>query len=227
MSIQLPLETAIGKLIAEFKQTPYTFFTEADAVVRFHELLSEDPAFSRGVRTADGHEISLVHREYPTFFRFDDRNPTERLGPPARRGHYDTVILNPDFITAHPAETVLNRSIRAVRDQSIIPFQAVVEFKLHTRGWSKGRSRGAIAELGKLHLSTDEAPLRYLVLLMRYPEPRMYRWNTYWPRVRDAAAASEDVASVFTVHWIDPNRKPEVHWFGLWLSEMRERHGKG
>lgn len=129
MSIQLPLETAIGKLIAEFEQTPYTFFTEADAVVRFHELLSKDPAFSNRVRTQDNHEISLIHREYPTFFRFSDENPTERLGPEsrARRGHYDTVILNPDFITAHPAETVLNRSIRAVRDQSIIPFQAVVE----------------------------------------------------------------------------------------------------
>jgi hypothetical protein len=227
MSIQLSLENAIHRLVDEFVQEPYAFFTEADAVVRFHELLSEDPAFSRRVRTKDNHEISLIHREYPTFFRFDDRDPKERLGPPARRGHYDTVILNPDFVTAHPAETVLNRSIKAVRDQSIIPFQAVVEFKLHTRGWSKGRSRGAIAELGKLHLSTDEAPLRYLVLLMRYPEPRMYRWNTYWPKVRDAAAAREDVASVFAVHWIAPNRETEVHWFGPWLSETRERYGKG
>jgi hypothetical protein len=219
VSIQLPLETAVGKLIAEFKQTPCTFFTEADAVVRFHELLSEDPAFSHRVRTQDNHEISLIHREYPTFFRFDDRDPKERLGPPARRGHYDTVILNPDFVTTHPAETVLNRSIRAVRDQSIIPFQAVVEFKLHTRGWSKRRAEGVIRELGKLHLSEKEAPLRYLVVLQRYREPRLYRWETYWPKVSNAAVARKNIGSVFAIHWINLNREPEVHWFGRWLSQ--------
>lgn len=219
MAIQFALENAIHTLVDEFVREPYAFFTEADAVVRFHQLLAGDPSFNLRAQTADVHEISLVHREYPTFFRFDDRNPTARLGPPARRGHYDTVILNPDFVAAHPVEMVLNRDIRAVRSPDIVPFEAVVEFKLHSRGWSKGRAQGVIRELGKLHLSEKEAPLRYLVVLQRYREPRLYRWNTYWPEVCNAAATREDIGSVFAVHWINLNREPEVHWFGRWLSK--------
>jgi len=219
MSIQLSLENAIHRLVDEFAQEPYAFFTEADAIVRFHQLVTDDPRFNRRARTEDDHEISLVHREYPPFFRFDDRKPTARLGPPARRGHYDTVILNPDFVAAHPVETVLNRDIKAARNPDIVPFEAVVEFKLHTRGWSKGRAEGVIRELGKLHLSEKEAPLRYLVVLQRYREPRLYRWETYWPKVSDAAVARKNIGSVFTIHWINLNREPEVHWFGRWLSQ--------
>lgn len=219
MSVRKTLESAIGGLVGEFKGAPYVFFTEADAVVRLHQLLiEEDRSLSRRVQTVDGHPVGLIHREYPTFFRFDDKNPTARVGPPARRGHYDTVILNPDFVAAHPVETVLNRSIKAERDRSILPFQAVVEFKLHTRGWSQGRAKGVIAELGKLHLSAKEAPLRYLVLLMRYRDTRRYRWEKYWPQVRDAADAREDIASVFAVHWTELDREPDVHRFGPWLK---------
>ena len=197
MSTQLPLEKAIHELVDEFTREPYIFFTEADAVARFHQLLTDNPIFNRRVRTSDddGHEISLVHREYPTFFRFDDSDPTERLEPLARRGHYDTVILNPEFVAAHPVETVLNRNIKAVRDLSVMPFDAVIEFKLHTRGWSKGRSEGIVKELGKLHLSAKEAPLRYLVVLQRYLEPRLYRWEKYWPNVVKAVNAQEDIGS--------------------------------
>jgi len=219
MSIQAPLEDAIRSLVDEFVQEPYVFFTEADAVVRFHQLLIRHPSLSRRVSTKDGHEVSLLHREYPTFFRFDDRNPTARLGPPARRGHYDTVLLNPDFAAAHPVETVLNRSIDAPREPDIVPFQAVVEFKLHTRGWSKGRSEAIVRELGKLHLSAEDAPLRYLVVLQRYLEPRLNRWEKYWPQVVNAADASKDVGSIFAICWINLGREAEVHRFGRWLTQ--------
>ena len=219
MTIQSALENAVHKLLDEFVQEPYTFFTEADAVVRFHQLVDDAPELSRRVQTGDGYEISLAHREYPTFFRFDDRDPKERLESRGSRGHYDTVVLNPDFVAAHPVETVLNRDIKAVRHPEIVPFEAVTEFKLHTRGWSKGRAQGVIRELGKLHLSEKEAPLRYLVVLQRYREPRLYRWETYWPKVSDAAVARKNIGSVFAIHWINLNREPEVHWFGRWLSQ--------
>jgi len=219
MSVQLLLESTIHSLVSEFQQEPYIFFTEADAVARFHQLLAGNPDFNRYVRTEDGHEVGLVHREYPTFFRFDDRNPTERLESRGRRGHYDTVVLNPDFVAAHPVETVLNRNIKAVRDPAIVPLRAVVEFKLHTGGWSKKRSEGVTSELGKLQLSDKEAPLCYLLLLMRYRETRMYRWDTYWPRVCDAADTMENIGSVFAVYWVNLDREPEIHWFGRWLNQ--------
>ena len=72
------LESAINLLVDEFIQVPYAFFTEADAVSRFHQMLDADPAISRQVKARDGFTVGLVHREYPTFFRFSDKNPTAR-----------------------------------------------------------------------------------------------------------------------------------------------------
>ena len=107
MTIQSILENAIHKLVNEFLQAPYVFFTEADAVVRFHQILDADPVIGRRVQTSDGFETNLVHREYPTFFRFSGKEPTARLGLPASRGHYDTVILNSAFVATHPAAKVI------------------------------------------------------------------------------------------------------------------------
>jgi hypothetical protein len=218
MSIQLEVENAIGRLVNEFAREPYIFFTEADAVTRFHQLLAEEPRASRRQRTSDGHEIGLVHREYPTFFRFDKQNPEAGQKDTGSRGHYDTVVLTPRFVATHPIETVMNRRIGTGRDETIVPLEAAVEFKLDPHGWSKGRTRNAILDLGKLHLSAQDVPLRYFVLLLRYRVPRIYRWDTYWPQVREAAEAQQDVASVFAVHWIALERDVEVHWFGPWAT---------
>jgi hypothetical protein len=218
MSFQPLLEKVIRQMVDEFMAAPYRFFTEADAVARFHQLLSRESRLIDPVETMDGHQVSLVHREYPTFFRLSDRNPEERLESRGRRGHYDTVILNPAFVRAHPAETVMNRTIDVPRNMAIVPFEAVIETKMHTRGWSKEQARGVIEELGKLKLSKPEAPLRYMVLMMRYRESRMYRWNRYWPQVRDLAGPEPDIRSVFAVCWLDPADGPEPFWFGPWLA---------
>ena len=218
MTIQKPLEDAIHKLVEEFLLVPYVFFTEADAVTRFHQILDEYPVLSCRVQTKDGYEVGLIHREYPTFFRFADKKPTARLGPPAHRGHYDTVVLNPDFVEAHPAVIVVNRDIKALRDKSITPFQAVIEFKLDNKGWSAGRAKGAVAELGKLHLS-HEAPLRYLVVLMRYSAPTLARWHKYWPSVSQAVANKPNIGSLFAVRWLAGKEGSEVYHFGCWLNE--------
>ena len=218
MTIQNALETTIDILVDEFKRNPFAFFTEADAVARFHQLLDRDPVIGQQVQTADGYRTSLIHREYPTFFRFADKNPTARLDPPAHRGHYDTVILSPEFATAHPAATVTNRDIKAKWNRSIIPFQAVVEFKLDNLGWSKGRAAGVAAELGKLHLSAPEASLRYLVVLMRYSAPNLRRWNKYWPTVQQTAMEKSEIGSIFAVHWLTHGGGTDVYRFGQWVA---------
>lgn len=218
MQVQRAIESVINQLAHEFLIRPYRFFTEADAVARFHQMLEDEPLFNRTMRTADGYETGLCHREYPTFFRFADKKPTERLGPPARRGHYDTVILNPAFVTAHPAVTVANRDIRAPRDETIWPFQAVVEFKLDNVGWSAGRARGAVAELDKLLLS-EEAPLCYFVVLMRYSAPTLTRWRRYWPMVREEAKSRPEIRSLFAINWLSVTREREFFRLGHWTDD--------
>ena len=63
MSVQIALEAVIRRLVAEFLQDPYAFFTEADAVSRFCQLLELNPLFSRRVQSRDRYHVSLVHRE--------------------------------------------------------------------------------------------------------------------------------------------------------------------
>lgn len=220
MTVQKAIERAIQKLVKEFLRDPYIFFTEADAVARFHQLLEEDPIIGRHAQTQDGQRVSLIHREYPTFFRFSGKNPTTRLKAPASRGHYDTVVLKPEFVRAHPADTVTNRDIQAKRDKNIVPFHGVVEFKLDNLGWSAGRTRGVTAELGKLQLSVDEAPLRYLVVLMRYNAPAMTRWGKYWPRVKKAAESKPKIGSIFGIKWLTGDNGPEIYCFGNWLGGL-------
>lgn len=217
MDIQLDLESAIHDLISEFLQEPYRFFTEADAVARFHQILESNSLFDQKAKTLDGVLTPLVHQEYPTFFRFDDKNPIARLDKDskAKRGHYDVVILNPDFVEAHNADVVKNRNILFTRNTSIVPLQAVIEFKLDDRGWTNGRRKGAIAELGKLVLSKEEVEHRYLVVLMRYGAPNQNRWNLHWPAVKQAAEKLE-IRSIFVTHWITTAHSKQVEFFGNW-----------
>jgi hypothetical protein len=87
---QRHLENAIDTLVNEFLKRPYAFFTEADSVARFHQLLTQEPTFNNHVQSADGYDVSLIHREYLTFFCFDDKNPIARLDSTskARRGRF-------------------------------------------------------------------------------------------------------------------------------------------
>jgi len=105
------LETALHRLVESFWEEPYRYFTEADAVVGLQSWVTSRPELAQTLRTADGFETSLLHREYPTFFRFNKTEPTEHLGPPARRGHYDLALLDPAYAQQHKAETVVNRNI--------------------------------------------------------------------------------------------------------------------
>lgn len=235
MDIQVNLERAIHKLVDEFLGEPYRFFTETEAVSRFHQLLEADPLLNQKAKSKDGFSLSLIHQEYPTFFRFDESQMLDvrRAVPPSarsdvptgtRRGHYDIVVLTPEFVRNHNAETVRNRDIALERVQRIQPFQAVVEFKLDDRGWSSGKSHGAISEMGKLILSRDESELRYFVGLMRYTAPTENRWNKYWPEVTQAAMDHMEIRSLFATYRMLAVPSPHVQSFGDWVSKYEEKH---
>ncbi len=211
------LENSIHSLADEFLAKPYTFCTEADAVSRFGELLSETPSFSSHVFSIDGHQIPLVHREYPTFFRFDGKNPTKRLGPPAKRGHYDTVVLRPDVISTNPAEKITNRTLGSGPEGDPPYIFAAVEFKLDRQGWSKARKNGTITAVKKLELSKSEVENSYFVALMRYTAPSMRRWDLYWPEIQEYLGRANGVNSLIAVSWITNSGKPELYRFGNWI----------
>ena len=234
MNIQINLERVIHQVVREFLGEPYRFFTEVEAVSRFHQLLAADAQLNYKVESRDGFPLSLIHQEYPTFFRMDDPVPVDvRRGGQlsahtpvptgTRRGRYDIVVLNPDFIRSHTAETVKSRDMARERVQRIHPFQAVVEFKLDERGSSSGMTRDAIAEMGKLILSRDESELRYFVGLLRYTAPTENRWNKYWPEVTQAAMDHMEIRSVFATYRMLAVPSPHVQSFGHWYTKYEER----
>lgn len=102
---------------------PYYFFTESDIISYFyHRLYSKKYEES----TNDNQRIYLVHREYPTNFRYRkkdllddsfnmpyDLSKSKRKDIKAKRGNYDLVILDPKFVKkANSKEDIINKSIR-------------------------------------------------------------------------------------------------------------------
>ena len=220
LTLQLQIEAAIKQLSKEFIDDPYRYFTEADAVSRCRQLLELNGDLGKDYTTKDGHKIKLIHQEYPTTLRYDGKAP---LVPTleGRRGHYDLVILNPDFIETNYAESITNRLLKhAALDQERL-IVAVIEFKLSYRGWSKGAYKNATIDLQKLAASKSD--LSYAVMLMRYNAPSMRRWDIYWPRICEEVKDPDvcNVRSIYTVHWLSVQTKePNTYLFGQWQSSQ-------
>lgn len=114
---------ALTTLADVFRATPRRFLTEHDLhsylfKIVEAELNDREQLFSE---TLDKQKVSLVHHEYPTPFRCDMSNhgfsrveeaDKTAKGGLFRRGHYDLVILNPEFIRAHDLITVAGKNYK-------------------------------------------------------------------------------------------------------------------
>ena len=220
------LEATLQRLVERFLEAPYQFFTEADAVAAVQEILSSQSDLGVEHTTADGFKTRLLHREYPTFFRFKKSHPTQRLGPPARRGHYDLVLLDPAWLRRHNSEIAINRDINLRGDLSVPPLIAAVEFKLYAHGWLERRVDGVRRELGKLQLTLQppaHAKAAYLVVLQRDHTPKARRWDRHWPAVEATLAAYPSIRSVVATCWPHHDLEPFVHYSGPWITGVRGR----
>jgi hypothetical protein len=221
----IQLETALHRLVESFWDEPYRFFTEADAVVGLQSWVAKRPELAQTLRTADDFETSLLHCEYPTFFRFQQSDPTRRRDPPAWRGHYDLVLLDPAYIQHHNAETVTNRSIADRGSLDTPPLLAAVEFKLFTGGWNKTRVHSVKQTLAKLRLALEpsaHASAAYLCVLKRAVRTREYLWKRGWPDVKAMLAEYADIRAVVAVWWPEQGRGPFVHYSGPWITTATE-----
>jgi hypothetical protein len=220
------LETAFHRLVESFWEEPYRYFTEADAVVGLQSWVAKRPELAQTLRTADGFETSLLHREYPTFFCFSQSDPSARLPPPARRGHYDLALLNPAHIQQHKAETVANRNIEDRGDLSCPPLLAVVEFKLFGSGLNPSQIDDVREALGKLRLALQppdkgeaaDAEAAYLCIFQRDVSGRQDLWKRRWPGMETALEDYADIRAVVAVWWPEEWRDPFVHYGGPWST---------
>lgn len=139
--IQRKVWDAIRKTLGKFRENPYYFFTESDIHSYFYHCLYS----SHFEIVRDNRRIYLVHREYPTNFRYSKEalllpnynQPyplNERQGA---RGNFDIAVMNPDFVTGAPSiEDIVNKNVRLVEDRVETDLNAVrrellfaIEFK--------------------------------------------------------------------------------------------------
>ena len=108
------VDAVFQAVCSEFQVHAAHFYTENDIVCYFYSLLQQILP-TQTATDKDGHEHFLVHREYPTPFRCDmrknrfkvmDEDATTEKGGRFQRGHYDIVVLNPDFIRRHCFEVI-------------------------------------------------------------------------------------------------------------------------
>ena len=103
------VDRSIEILIENFEKNPCRFFTENDILMEISKVLDRNLPLTC-VADCDGNMVDLVHTEYPTPFRCDmgkgrfllksDEDLTPK-GKWYQRGHYDLLVLNPDFIAAN------------------------------------------------------------------------------------------------------------------------------
>lgn len=121
------IDKSIKALCSEFYAHPTLFFTENDLVCYFYNILQKKlPIFN--ALDKDGRKHILFHMEYPTPFRCDmsknkfelkdDETRTEKGGK-YQRGHYDIVVLNPDFINQYSYDVIKAQNYELYKIQAL------------------------------------------------------------------------------------------------------------
>lgn len=125
---------AINKTINKFREHPYYFFTESDIIT----YLCQSVYTSRLEVERHNRRIYLVHREYPTNFRYEkDRlltmdTPYPLSARQGARGNFDLAVLNPEFVENASIEDIVNKNVRDLEarfDQTSEELLVAVECK--------------------------------------------------------------------------------------------------
>lgn len=160
-SIIKAIDDSIEVLCSEFRSHSTLFFTENDIVCYFYSILQQKLPISKTL-DKDGYEHFLIHREYPTPFRCDmgknkfelkDDEARTKKGGKYQRGHYDIVVLNPDFIGQHSYEVIKAQNYELYKDQVLSKIDSYSPVILYGLEFMYSRdplkySRGEVKEKG-------------------------------------------------------------------------------
>ncbi|MCW4016975.1 MAG: hypothetical protein NWF06_11450 [Candidatus Bathyarchaeota archaeon] len=108
--------TGIKRTVNKFREHPCLFFTEMDIHSYLYHCLYSSKL---EVNTKDRVVTTCLHKEYPTNFRFDKKSMRDYgLDREGRRGNYDFVVLNPNFVAEFDIQNVVNKNVRDVEARS-------------------------------------------------------------------------------------------------------------
>lgn len=155
------VDNSVEALCSEFRSHPTLFFTENDIVCYFYRILQQKLPIIK-TSDKDGSEHFLIHREYPTPFRCDmsknkfelkDDDARTKKGEKYQRGHYDVVVLNPDFIRQHTYKVIKGQDYELYQEKVLSKIESYSPVILYGLEFMYSRdplkySRGNVKEKG-------------------------------------------------------------------------------
>lgn len=111
------VDASVHELSEEFKRNWTLFYREHDLASRLYELI-QGRLGHLTVADKSAQQHYVVHHEWPTPFKCDMRNGAFEIMDDAssyHRGHYDLVVLNPEFIQEHSFDEVRSFSFDRMR----------------------------------------------------------------------------------------------------------------
>lgn len=120
--IKNKVKKAIEELKTEFETHPKLFYTEGDIVCRLFDIAQKNLSYKK-IKDSNGCSHYIIHREYSTPFRCSMENgfkiklDDERTdgGHKYRRGRYDIVVLNPNFIQKYEYDIIKGQNYNSIK----------------------------------------------------------------------------------------------------------------
>lgn len=218
--LSVAIESHIKTLVSRFKGRAYNFFTETDIHSYLYLVFYRDKLFSKPYPTADPSvKTILIHREYPTFFRFRRNLPVQPSAAPAVRGHYDLVVLNPAFVGAYPLHRVTNQDVKMMPQRlKDNPLLAAIEFKMPRSKLVSRTLKQIEIDFQKLQCSLKWSQALYMLILNRHE--RMPAEG--WAELERMATENPDVRAVYMEYIGDGEaRTYQGKYWGDWLIMAR------
>lgn len=211
----LAIESHIRTLVNRFKGRACNFFTESDIHSYLYLVFYRDKRFSKQYPTADPSvRTILIHREYPTFFRFKRELPVQKACRPAKRGHHDLVVLNPLFLTAYPLTVATNQDISAIpQTPQERPLLAAFEFKMPRSRIGSSALNEIEIDFQKLQRSLEWSQSLYMLIFSRHERMAAERW----PELERMATENPDVKALYMEYVGEGEaRAYQMKYFGNW-----------
>ncbi|MFM2219583.1 MAG: hypothetical protein RL240_3901 [Planctomycetota bacterium] len=177
------VDKSISDLAGLFEREPTRFFTENDLVCCLHHILCGylDVLGVATVNDKNNYPHSLVHCEFPTPFRCDmkikvfevksDSDRTENGGK-YKRGHFDVVVLNPEFVERNSYTEIKCQNYADFRassilspDRPMILYGIELVFSREPIKQSRGKDKDAAVRAYVAEVAQDAAKLRASVAI--------------------------------------------------------------
>jgi hypothetical protein len=213
------IERCIKSLGEKFLKWPYNFFTESDAhsFLYYYIFRSGYKLLKLPYQTKDSSiKTVLIHREYPTSFRH--RKSNMGLDEKGGRGHYDLVVLNPDFVASHSIGEVIAKDFKKCCKDENDHLLAAIEFKLIVNPLSKGLESEIEKDFKKLTWSINNRQSRsaYMIIFNRVrPE------KTFANRLDKIADQNPHVKGLYLESVVGKKRHYDIKYLNEWKQRLR------